>query len=402
MAFPTGWAHRAALILDQTKIDADLTNWTLVFDQSFLSELTQVDGPLDADGLRPSLNGGGDIRFSSDAAGATRLACDIRTWVTNNTPASATCEVAVNITSVSSSVDTTIYMWWGKAAETQPAVSDTYGQYNAYDSSTVAVYPFTEASITFYNRKSNSYHLDGDLGTSASATAGIGTMIETDGSTDLAYSSNRITPLESASNATMEYLAKRENKDSNSTLCGTQGYESERLKFAMLWYSATDKVYTAIPNSAGVSLGVSDSAYDSSALTHMACRYDGTQGTATNRQKTYLNATEIAQTVSGQPYASTLNSEQRVIIGGDWVDAASDYRRWAGRHDELRFSNITRSVEWLKANYNNQCEVSGFLTAGTVVDVAFNIGKVNGVPWANIGKINGVSRAFIKKVNGVT
>ena len=117
MAFPDGWLHRVALTIDHDDIDSDLTNWTLVFDQSFNAVLTQVNGPLDADGTRPSINGGGDIRFSSDAAGANRLAVDIRTWVTNNTPASATCEVAVKIPSVLSSVDTTIYMWWGKSGE---------------------------------------------------------------------------------------------------------------------------------------------------------------------------------------------------------------------------------------------------------------------------------------------
>ena len=91
MAFPTDWAHKLSITIDSDFISSALTNWTLVFDQSFSSLLTAVNGPLDADGTSPSINGGGDVRFSSDEAGTTQLACDIRNWATNNTPGSATC-----------------------------------------------------------------------------------------------------------------------------------------------------------------------------------------------------------------------------------------------------------------------------------------------------------------------
>ncbi len=116
MAFPTGWAYRLPITIDKDDISADLTDWTMVFDQSFDSVMTQVNGPLDADGTRPSIDGGGDVRFSSDSAGTTRLSVDVREWSTNNTPASAEAEIAVRVPAVSSSVDTIIYMWWGKSA----------------------------------------------------------------------------------------------------------------------------------------------------------------------------------------------------------------------------------------------------------------------------------------------
>jgi hypothetical protein len=102
MSFVTDYQYKMPITIDHTKIDSDLIDWTLVFDQDLSSKLTAVNGPLDADGDRPSINGGGDIRFSSDAIGASRLACDIRDWSTNNTPASATCEVAVKVGSISS------------------------------------------------------------------------------------------------------------------------------------------------------------------------------------------------------------------------------------------------------------------------------------------------------------
>ena len=92
--------NRIELTINKNLIDQDLNNWTLVFDQSFDSILTSVNGPLDADGTRASLNGGGDIRFSLDLAGTTRLACDIRNWSTNNNPASKTARIPTETTNM--------------------------------------------------------------------------------------------------------------------------------------------------------------------------------------------------------------------------------------------------------------------------------------------------------------
>jgi hypothetical protein len=63
----SGWGRKAALTISATKVDADLTNWTLV-----LTKDTLPSEMFDADGSYPALNGGGDIRFSSDAAGETQ------------------------------------------------------------------------------------------------------------------------------------------------------------------------------------------------------------------------------------------------------------------------------------------------------------------------------------------
>jgi hypothetical protein len=110
-----GWSHRVALTISAAYIDEDLTNWTLVFDQSFMSFLTQVDGPLDLDGTRPAKSDGGDIRFATDAAGLTEIAVDLREWTPNNDAALATCEIAVKIPFVDASANTTIYLFWGNS-----------------------------------------------------------------------------------------------------------------------------------------------------------------------------------------------------------------------------------------------------------------------------------------------
>jgi hypothetical protein len=136
VAFPTGWAYKVAITIDHTDIDTDLTDFTVVITDEMAAVLSAVDGPLDADGTRPSINGGGDVRFSADEAGTQRLAVDVREWVTNNNPASGSLEVAVKVPTISAVSDTTIYLWWGKADETQPAPGDPFGQHSAYDAET--------------------------------------------------------------------------------------------------------------------------------------------------------------------------------------------------------------------------------------------------------------------------
>ena len=139
--FPSGWAHRVPITINHDQIDENLAYFTLVLTEEMSAVLSSVDGPLDADGLRPSIDGGGDVRFSADEAGAQRLAVDVREWVTDNDPASGSLEVAVKVPSISSSTDTTIYLWWGEAGETQPAPGDPFGQFAAYDAFTDFVSP---------------------------------------------------------------------------------------------------------------------------------------------------------------------------------------------------------------------------------------------------------------------
>ena len=53
-------------------------------------------------------------------------------------------------------------------------------------------------------------------------------------------------------------------------------------------------------------------------------------------------------------------------IGARNWGAPNSEREWDGLIDELRISSIVRSAAWLKASYNNQFNVSGFLTFGEI------------------------------------
>lgn len=373
MAFPDGWLHSIALTINHNDIDGDLTNWTLVFDQSFNAVLTQVNGPLDADGTRPSINGGGDIRFSSDAAGANRLAVDIRTWVTNNTPASATCEVAVKIPSVLSSVDTTIYMWWGKSGESQPGSATTYGQYNAYDSDYELVYPLCENTGSRFDRTSNQETLTPN--SSPSAVSGVVCDANSfDGVDDYLYSgtSNAIEggntySIECWSRAPYNQNAAGGGDAAVVTLAQV-GVTSDALGFwcdeaegsssrtrVIAWLVAGERIVS-----------------DSNEWTDDDWQYlAGTSGSS--QLKLLIDGVEVTDSPKNATISNTRANTRFVV--GDWDFAADRYVR-TGEIDELRISSAVRDDAWFAANYDNQRNKAGFLTLGSIVDLTTREGTI--------------------------
>lgn len=67
-------------------------------------------------------NGGGDLRFSSDQAGANQLPCE----VVDFDKVGSTAQVWVRIPTAATGQD--IYVWGNNPGDSQPAVTDTYGR----------------------------------------------------------------------------------------------------------------------------------------------------------------------------------------------------------------------------------------------------------------------------------
>lgn len=151
MAFPEGWGRRCELVAQSNWVPENLTNFPILF-----TVMNLPPEMFDADGSYPALSGGGDIRFSSDQAGTSRLACEIVTFTIDNDPANGVAEIWVNVPSVSSSVNTSIWVWYDKDGESQPARDAPYGMEATWNSDFVGVWHFNEASgaakdSTLYN-----------------------------------------------------------------------------------------------------------------------------------------------------------------------------------------------------------------------------------------------------------
>jgi len=127
MAF-YGWARCCEITIDHTKVPGDLVNFPIV--------LTQANTPsemYDADGPYPARADGGDIRVTSDSAGDTQLPVEVYYFLRDNDPANGKSEIHVKVTSLSSSVDTKIYIWYAAPSETMPTRTSTYGSDNVWN-----------------------------------------------------------------------------------------------------------------------------------------------------------------------------------------------------------------------------------------------------------------------------
>ena len=355
MAFPTGWAHRVPITIESDDISSDLTNWTLAFDQAFDSVLTQVNGPLDADGTRASINGGGDVRFSSDESGTTQLPCDIRSWVTHNTPASATCEAAVRVSSVSSSGDTTVYMWWGKAAETQPAVGDTYGQYNAYDDNYVGVWDLGQdpsgGADAMLDRTSNQNHgtSAGTMLTEDLVTGALGGGIDFDGTDDRIECGDAdefsFTTGSPDGPFSIECLIDADTKTGD--VFGVASKTRAAADGEYNWAYYINRMYFRVHDDSANSYLGAYSTDSGSGWEHISATYSG--GGAWTDISLYNDGSGLTESASNTgSYTEMENTDREFMIG-------------------------CRPIAWLAADYANLLNTAGFLTWGSISDISGDV-----------------------------
>jgi hypothetical protein len=353
------WTSKIAITIDHSFIDEELENWTLVFDQSFSPFLTQENGPLDADGLNPSLNTGADLRFSSDVNGNIELAFDIRNWSTNNNPSLAECEVAVKIPLVDKDAPTTIYMWWGNATASPYAAGDLFGQYNAYEDDYVFIYHLSNTT----DRASNQFN--GSTNGGVAFTQGIlGDAASFDGNDDYIESNNTVDLLGASNDVTISVFVNPDVSQKVNADIFDYGHSTTISNFVIQQNNtATNEFYFAFYNGSSweYSYSIPLSANTWQQITYVK------NGTSLS---SYLND---AETISSPAIVSpTINKTITKFRVGDITDLGLD-RNFSGIVDEIRISNSARSEAWIKADYYNLFNTPGFLTISSIPDNSFTL-----------------------------
>jgi len=379
MAFPVEWLHRIPVTIAASHITATLTNFTLVFDQQYTATLTAVDGPLDADGARPMLNGGGDIRFSSDEAGDTQLACDVRAAVTDNTPANGRLEVAVKVPSISSSVDTTVYMWWGKTGESQPAVDGTFGQYNAYDANHRAVWPLTEDPTTggagaMTDRTSNQHNGTSLEGTTwpqtSDAPMGRGVDFAGDGGCikcgTLGDFGSSV-----ADQQHFSFLWKCAAATSVKRVIGSATNADGTVVNITTGRNNSGDFEAQVKGSSGQKLFVTDAGgYNSGAWRHVSINVGATAAASVIK----IDAATVAKTaVVDTSITGATDLENEWFLGANAVATATLAQSLA----EVRLEKVARTDAWRVAAAKNLLNTSGFMSFGSIENVSISVDAGN-------------------------
>jgi hypothetical protein len=167
MAFTaTDWGRKAKITIDKDKVDATQTNYEFHFTTAHFPQEA-----FDADGTYPAKAGGGDIRFSTDSQGANELARVVDNFIIDNDPANGWCHGIVNVPTVSSSVDTDIWVFWNNPAASEPAADSTYGSENSLRANVVLRHSQKESGNgtldEFKDTSSNDNHGQGGGGVGA-------------------------------------------------------------------------------------------------------------------------------------------------------------------------------------------------------------------------------------------
>lgn len=213
MAFPTGWLRRCKLHIPAAAVTADSTDYPWLF--TWYNLHYEI---FDADGLYHALEGGGDIRFTSDAAGTTRLSIEVVQFHIDNDPNNGKAEIWVKVPFISASSGADVYIWYGKSGETQPARDATYGSEDVWSSIYRAVYHFNEDPSTTNLNDSTSYEhhatRGGGFASGDLVDGTYGKAVAPDGATGECYSVADNANLEPAS-VSLEAVIKWTNQDTD-------------------------------------------------------------------------------------------------------------------------------------------------------------------------------------------
>lgn len=351
MAFPTGWNRYVPITIDHTKIAADVANFPVLI--SHLNLPTGNNEIFDADGTYPARADGGDIRASSDSAGASQLPVEVYYFLMDNTPANGRAEIWVKVTSVSSTVDTVIYIWYNAPTETLPARTNTYGSDNVWDSnfkfvshqgasfadSTSAATAGTnhsttdDATQTLIGISSRKYVRASSQYIDYGEPAGI------DISGDVDITVEFIARLNSVNSTTWQFIGKNVTQ-----------YYFEQQSNNLIYFGTYDGGWVTISSNATLA-------------TNTWGYFAGTRTASNNTTRMLRNG--VAQTATGTIASISSNAES--LLTGAQDDGGTPNRFIDGWLEETRISNSVRSNAWISSTHNNTSAANTFATAGTPV-----------------------------------
>lgn len=328
----TSWSYRKLIFINHSQVDSDLTNFPI------LINITDTDLRDDAQ------DDGDDIAFVMCYDVINQLNHEIEQY--DNTTGHLVAWV--NITSLSSSRNTTFYMYYGNSTcSSQENVAGTW------DSNYVLIHHLNETSGTFYD--STSYSNDGSVqGNPTYAFSGkMGYAVDLDGTGD-AINVSDDTSLDFDHNITLETWVNLDtwNHWRNILFKGDNTAGNTDFQFA----TAT---------SGG------DLAWDGTLGGSWRTQYFNTERTTYSWLYLVMVHSQAAgQEVEAFRNGSSLGSNSDVgviyhstedLCMGGLYTGGSVSMEIDGRIDEVRISNTARSAAWISTSYNTMNNTSTFL-----------------------------------------
>ncbi len=326
--FDEGWHYRKQITINHTKVNGDLTNFPVLI------------STIDSDLCDKAQDDGDDILFMEESGVSRKLFHEIE----NYDGLSGKLATWVDITSLSSTKNTTVWVYYGN-----PYCSNQQNIMDVWDSDYMMVQHLQETSGVHYDSTSN--NMDGNpIGVSQDSSGIIDGADYFDGANDY------IDVLDSSD---LEYdtmtISVWVKKDS---LCGATeersivGKHQSGQKAGYLLEDFRDEgwaFYVGYNVPGGPVRITAGETYNTSIFYHVVGVYDN------GDMELYVNGySKASDTVTGMTSVGV-----NVNIG-----RICSTSHWHGVIDEVRISKSVRSSTWISTEYNNQNDPLGFLNFG--------------------------------------
>jgi hypothetical protein len=365
--FNVSWSYKKEIIIDYRQVDAALTNFPVLIKT------------IDADLQAHALANGSDICFVNSSE-TLQLNHEIEMW--NSTTGELIAWV--NVTSVSNTSNTTIYMYYGN-----PSASDQQHITSTWDSNYIMVFHMNQSSGNILDSTINGNHATPRVPYSPGPyriTAPIGYGIQFDGT---------------GGNAEHFRLVNTSNVNWEKGFTLSAWYYAEttdEASYGLFFIYANGYHQLDVSNSGGKKLclaaktdaaawklAYSTALIDENDWNYVVGRFDKTNINA------YLNGTKGTSTAC----TSIGDNSYLDTIGGSYDD-------WwgleGGMLDEVRISITARSDSWIKTEYNNMVNSTsgGFFVIGSEVSAPGwkNI-STGWITFSNVSTFNNINLGWI-------
>ena len=283
---------------------------------------------------------GFDIGFYSDAGAATILKWEMERYT------ASTGEVVAWVKIPSLTTTTVFYMFYGDATIS----TDQSDAVNVWTNNYLGVYHLKDGTTINVNSSTGSNN-----GTNHGATAVSGII---DGGGGFVTVSSQYIDLSNGMNPAAATLSAWANAttlpNSLNSPITRRALSGGTNQFAMYVRSDGKLAWDAFANAQVTYNGTGSHTLSTGTWYFIAGVYDSTNGLIV-----YLNAAQDKTVAANGPLVTTAAPS---YIGVDPNLGSTTY--WNGSIDEVKFSSIARSADWITIEYNNQQTSSTFLTLG--------------------------------------
>ncbi len=339
------WSYRKQIWINASMIDEDLTNFPVLISTT------------DDDLKNNAHSSGNDIMFMittvdwMNGSYTDKLAHEIEKYDNSNGELVAW----VNVTSLSSSTNTTIYMYYGNTVCTANREDVT----NVWDSNFVGIWHLHDAPSNGQNHNdstSNDHDLtlhdtDSDSDTDATGIANGADDLEGDAD----YMDENHHSDFNLSSFSLECWVTLDDKSDHHFMINKQIDDSTDRNFA-LYSNTTDGIAVVTFSNSG---GGTETANGNTDLTSTGWHYVVGINDGSNL-RLYVNSSSegTADAVASNPSTQSVP----LMIGRENNSADPEY--WDGKIDEVRISKIARNTSWINATYNTTSSPSLFIAFG--------------------------------------